>query len=434
MHADEQFGAYQSEVNRNVRRNFSLNALDGILFTFGFAFVDLASVIPAFVRRLGGSDFLISLIPAAQAIGWMTPQIFISNYVEGLRRKKPYVIAVGAWERLPHLAVIALCFLLGSSHPGLLMAVCVLGVLAAALAFGFVSPAWFDLVAKVTPVQHRGKLSAMKIGLGTLLGVGAGVIVEWVLAQSQIPFPQNYGWLFIMALFLMSLSLLFLAFLREPVYPVQTESVKLRHYLAKLPTILKTDRNFRNFLAATFLQRATIIAVAFYVINGLDKFDLPDRWVGRFTVSIMAGRFLATPVFGYLGDKYGHKINLVIGALGHLTAAILAILAPNEWWYLSVFAFISVGFSSSQVSRFNMVVEFCDPERRPTYLALSNSALVPTGLIALLGGVLAGVVGYNGLFVAAGLFALGSALCMIFTVHEPRKLCREVPTASYAEL
>ena len=377
MQDHERFDAYHNEVSQNVRRNFRLNALDGILFTFGLAFIDPASVLPAFIRRLGGSNFLIAIIPAAQTIGWMTPQIFVSNFVERLRQKKPYVLAVGAWERLPLLLVIALCFLLGNSQPTLLLSVTLAAFFTTALAFGFVNPAWFDLVAKVTPSRHRGKLFALKVGAGTLLGVGAGLGVERIL-RSPVAFPQNYGWLFVLAFLFMSLSLVCLTFVREPVYPIRTPQVKLKHYLSTLPAIVKEDRNFRSFLAATFFHRATIVAVAFYAINGLEKFGLPDRWVGRFTIFVMVGRLVATPVFGFLGDKLGHKINLVIGSLAHLAAAVLAIIAPEEWWYLPVFALVSVGFSSMEVSRFNIVVDFCDPRRRPTYVALSNSLLAST--------------------------------------------------------
>jgi predicted MFS family arabinose efflux permease len=46
----------------------------------------------------------------------------------------------------------------------------------------------------------------------------------------------------------------------------------------------------------------------------------------------------------------------------------------------------------------------------------------PTGIVALLGGAFANVLGYNGLFVIAGLLALSSAVCLIFAVREPRKL------------
>jgi MFS family permease len=419
--SEEHFDAYRTEVTENVRRNFSLNALDGILFTFGLAFIDPASVLPAFIRRLGGSDFLISIIPAAQTIGWMAPQIFVSNFVERLRRKKPYILAVGAWERLPLLFVVAVVFCLRNADPTFLLAVGLGAFFATALAFGFASPAWFDLVAKVTPVRHRGKLSALRVGVGTLLGIGAGVTVEWIL-QSRISFPQNYGWLFAIAFVFMSLSLLSLSFLREPVYPVRTPKVRLKNYLSALPKIVREDTNFRNFLAATFLQRATIIAVAFYAINGLEKFALPDKWVGRFTISVMLGRLVSTPVFGFLGDKFGHKRNLVIGSIAYFAAAVLAIGAPNEWWYLPVFALVSVGFSSMRVSRLNMAVEFCDPRRRPTYVALSNSLLVPAGFVALAGGLLVKLVGYDGLFVLAGLFAMLSALCMVLGVREPRKL------------
>ncbi|NQT82330.1 MFS transporter [bacterium] len=433
MQADKQFEGYYAEVNKNVRRNFSLNALDGVLFTFGFAFMDFASVLPVFIRRLGASPFLISIIPAAHALGWMTPQIFISNYVERLRRKKPYVLAVGAWERLPFLFVIAVCFLLGSSHQAVLLSVCLGAVFTSALAFGFVNPAWFDLVAKVTPVDRRARLSALKMGIGTLLGIGAGWTVEWVLDQSQIPFPRNYGWLFVMAFFFMSLSLLALVFVREPVYPLPTKRIPLGKYLSRLPSILKEDTNFRNFLVATFFHRATIVAVAFYAINALEKFALPDKWVGRFTVSIMFGRLVVTPVFGFLGDRFGHKINIVIGSVAHIAAAILAIAAPNEWWYLPVFALVSVGFCSHEVSRFNMVVEFCEARRRPTYVALSNSLLGPIALIALLGGALVGTVGYDGLFAIAAFFALASCLCLIFSVREPRKHPHPAPASAWGE-
>jgi len=424
MEQNNGFDAYHAEAIQNVRRNFLLNSLDGILFTFGFAFIDPASVVPAFIRRLGGSDFLISLIPAAQAIGWMTPQIFISNFVERLRWKKPYVVALGVWERLPYLSVVPLCFLFGSSHPTLLLWACLGGFFAAPLVSGFDSPAWFDLVAKVTPLRQRGRLSAVKIALGTLLGVGAGWIVERVLDHSHIPFPENYAWLFVMAVFLMGLSLLCISFVREPLYPVENRREKLRDYLSKIPAILKKEKNFRNFIIGTFLQRATVISLAFYSINGLVKFQLPDKWVGTFTVCIMGGRLLVTPVFGFLGDRYGHKINLVVGSLAYLGASVLAIFAPNKWSYLPVFALFSTGYSSDLVSRFNMAVEFCTPERRPTYVALSNTLLGPTGILALLGGLMVPVIGYNGLFVISGLFALSSALWMIAAVREPRKLPR----------
>ncbi len=433
MHSEKTFEAYRHEVRQNVRWNFLFNSLDGILFVLALAFIEPGSVLPAFIRRLGGSDFLVSVIPAAQAMGWMTPQIFISNFVERLSRKKPFVVGMGVVERLPYLSIIALCFLLASSQHLVLLVVCLSAIFGAALASGFNSPGWFDMVTKVTPLRHRGKLSAVRMTVGTLLGIGAGWVVEWVLDQSHISFPRNYGFLFVTALFFMSLSLVCMASVREPVYPGRHERLTLRNYLSKLPAILKKEKNFRNFLVGTFLQRATFIALAFYAINGLEKFGLPDKWVGRFTVSIMVGRVLATPVFGLLGDRFGHKINLVVGAVAHFAAAVFAITAPNEWSYLPAFALASVGVSADQVSRFNMVAEFCEPARRPTYIALSNSLLGPTACIVLLGGAFVKTLGYDGLFVIAGLFALGSAACLVFGVREPRKFPHAAVVSSYKQ-
>jgi hypothetical protein len=46
-----------------VRRNFVLNVCDGAFFIFGLSFASRTSVLPLFVKRIGGDNLAVGLIP-----------------------------------------------------------------------------------------------------------------------------------------------------------------------------------------------------------------------------------------------------------------------------------------------------------------------------------------------------------------------------------
>ena len=67
------------------------------------------------------------------------------------------------------------------------------------------------------------------------------------------------------------------------------------------------------------------------------------------------------------------------------------------------------------------ILEFCAEEDRPTYIGLTNTLLAPVLIVApLLGGWLAGRIGYSNLFLIAAFFAAIGGLMMSFWVREPR--------------
>jgi MFS family permease len=69
----------------------------------------------------------------------------------------------------------------------------------------------------------------------------------------------------------------------------------------------------------------------------------------------------------------------------------------------------------------NMSIEFCADEDRPTYIGLTSTLLAPVSIVApLLGGALATVAGYAGLFVISALCGALGAMLMAFWVRDPR--------------
>ncbi|HEU5100549.1 MAG TPA: MFS transporter, partial [Roseiflexaceae bacterium] len=127
------------------------------------------------------------------------------------------------------------------------------------------------------------------------------------------------------------------------------------------------------------------------------------------------------PLWGLLGDRRGHKLVLVGGALALALAALTVWLAPSWPWLVLAFTLLGAFLAADSASLLNIILEFCADEDRPTYIGLSNTLLAPvTALAPLLGGWLAAALGFSPMFVLAALLAGVGAALLIVLVREPR--------------
>ena len=418
---------YKEEVRRNFTRNFLANVFDGALVLFAYSLISVPTVLPAFVRRLGGSNLLIGLIPGIYMLGWFMPQIFVSNYIERLDRKKGFVLVWSLGQRLPWLLLGLSLFLWDNSR--LVLGLFFLFFSISAFSVGAMTPAWVDLYAKAMPVKRRGRFAGLRSLIGNLLGIFGGWMIGQALGDTTT--LRGYAILFLLSFLIFCCA--FGAFLlnRESSYPIRKKPVGHREYFRGLPHILRTDLNFRRFVVAYVLLSLGTMANAFLAVNGLDRFGLMDAAVGRYTMITMAGQMLGTFVFGLLADAYGNKVNFSIAAALWIVACMIATFAASPHLYQMIFALTALTMSAMLVSRNNIVVEFCRPEDRPTYLALSSIAVAPFVFAGpLIGAVLADAWGYNAVFLAAGSVTLVGLLVLLFWVQEPRKLVlhNDLPT------
>src|SRR6185503_18201816 len=85
------------------------------------------------------------------------------------------------------------------------------------------------------------------------------------------------------------------------------------------------------------------------------------------------------------------------------------------------FVLLGLAIAGDEVSKFNIVLEFAPPEEQPTYIGLTNTLLTPvTTLAPLIGGWLAALAGFQGLFLVATVVASLGGLLLTFWVQEPR--------------
>ena len=409
-------------VARNLPWNFSVNLIDIMFITLGLSLISRETIMPLFVSEMTDSKIAIGLIPATYSLGYYLPQLLTASHAESLKRKLPFVALIGGLlERGPYLLIGLAIWAFATRSTGLTLALFYLLLASTAFGNGIATPAWFTMIGKVLPVQRRGIFFGLSGGLGALMGIVGAHFVGQIL--ETLPYPDNYAWLFLIAFIFCAISWVGLALNREPESLVTKKQVPLVRYLQQLPSVLRANMNYRRFLISYGVSRLGAMAVGFFVVFGNTNFELSGTQVGLLTAILIGSQAVMNVVWGWVGDKLGHKIVLTVSAFVLALAALVASMTTSETSLIIVFILLGAAIASDNVSKFNIVLEFAVPEDQPTYIGLTNTLLAPVvGLGPLLGGWLATVLEYRAMFlIAAVVSVMGGALLLIW-VREPRTI------------
>jgi MFS family permease len=412
--------SFDREIARHVRWNFTVNIIDVSFITFGISLISRETVMPLLISKLTSSTVAIGLLPAIYTLGISLPQLIGAGMTEALPRKKPLVILVGAFgERLPYLLAGIAVLLLAQSTPLLALIAILFMFGLSGTAAGFATPAWFDMIAKVIPLQRRGLFTGLSHGLGALMGVAGAAVIGIVLERAA--YPQNFAILFGIAFLAMIISWVGISLTREPASVSIRPRVSLRHYFRELPAILAGDRNYARYLLSMLVVRAGTMAGGFLIVYGAQRFQLGGAEIGLLTAVLIGCQAILNPLWGTLGDRRGHKRVLVGGALALALATFVGCIMPSWPWLIVSFILIGAFISADSASFLTILPEFCRDEDRPTYIGLTNTLMAPVAALApLVGGWLAAQFGFPTMFACASCMAAIGATLLWRWVREPR--------------
>jgi MFS family permease len=412
----------QQYVEKHFLWNFTVNAMDISFVTLAFNMVSQATILPLLVNDLTDSKIAVGLIPAIFSLGFLLPQLFTAGHAESLRRKKPFIVlwsAIG--ERTPYLVAGVAILLYAGNTPLLALGLIYLSLLVANGAAGALNPAWYDMIAKVIPANRRGLWIGVGSGGGAFMGIAGAALAGWFL--THFAFPLKYALCFFTATLFQFLSWTCLSLTREPESETVKEHKGLREYFKKLPAVLKRDRNYLVFLTSRSVMNLGTMAAGFYIVYGAEHFSLSGAQVGGLTALLTGVQAVLNLTLGAIGDRHGHKVVLMAGALAMALAALTALVwqAPAALWV--IFILLGAALSADSVAGFSIIIEFGSPEDRPTYIGLTNTLLAPArSLSPILGGWLAASLGYSWLFAAALVASTVSVVMMYGWLKEPRHI------------
>jgi MFS family permease len=382
------------------------------------SFLGNTTIVPLFISKLTPSMLPIGYAAMLAQAGWFLPQLFTANWVEQMPRRKPVAVNLGlVLERLPVL-FLALTALLAGRWTGLALASFLIMYTWNRLGGGVIATAWQDLIARVIPLERRGLFWGLTTAIGAALGFGGAALSAWLL--TAYAFPTNFAIVFSLAAVILLGGWFFSALIREPAYPVSAPKQGQREFLRHLPQLIRQDRPFRRFLVARMLLTLSVMGLGFITVAAVQRWGVADGTVGLYTGVLLLGQTVGNLTFGLLADRRGHKSSLEWAGVAYCLAFALAWLSPDAAWYYLVFFLLGAGQGIVIVSGILVVLEFCEPQRRPTYVGLTNTAVGLVGVTGpLVAAWLAGV-DYGLLFAICAAISLMAWVAMRWWVQEPR--------------
>jgi MFS family permease len=405
-------------IRTHLRYNVTMNLLDGTLFGLALGFASFSTIIPLFVSQLTESAILIGLAPAFHSIGWQLPQLFNAGQIARAREYKPMVLRNTIHERAPFLVLGITAFLIPWIGIQTALLVTFLALAWQGIGGGFTANPWTSLVSKIIPPESRGTFFGVQGALVNLAMSGAAIGAGYLL--DTVAFPNNFAISFFIGSLLLVGSFVAIAQTREPRDEEKVVSEEQVHFWEDAKAILKRDPNFNWFLVTRFLFQFMMMGAGFYILLGVRRFDMDAVTAGYLTATLTLTQTVANAGMGWLGDKIGHRVMLLTGAVASAAGSILAWFAPSIMWMYPAFILAGIGNVAMWTIGITFTVGFGSDSERPTYIGLSNTLITPATILApIIGGWMIDSFGFEPTFAVSAFFGLLSAIILFFIVKDP---------------
>jgi MFS family permease len=226
----------------------------------------------------------------------------------------------------------------------------------------------------------------------------------------------------LIAFVFLTISWVFLSFTREP---ADHEKVIEEHpipFWQNAGRILKRDKNFNWFLSARVLSQFATMGFAFYIVYALRRFHMDAITAGYLTATLTIAQTVANAGMGWMGDRVGHRLMLIIGAASATLSSLLAWFAPSLAWFFPIFVLSGFANVAIWTNGMTMTVDFSDETERPFYIGLTQTLTAPATILApIIGGSIADVQGFVSTFAWSTMLSIVMLGILIFLVKEPRK-------------
>ncbi len=409
---------------RNEKRSFWLLVANGALMMSAMTFVSSDLVLPAFVQTLSTSSVMVGLAGALMRIGWAWPQVFISRVVEPMPRKMPMFVTAGTVRTLMWIALGLLTMWMGAGRPSVLIVTFMVMYGLATSCTGITNVPWMDIIGKSVPSSDRARMFAVRRLAGGGTAMLSGALISWMLSdRSGLTFPDNYATLFVLSGVGTGLSILAFSRIREPIQQKKRgKTLPLGEYLQVGIGLLREDLNYRRLCILQFLWAFSMMATPFYVPFALTELGMDVSVVGLFVAVMQFSSIFSNVIWAWVGQKKGNHALLSIGTW-FLTFSILIPLtvrwvppidvAMFGWagsdgafdlcvgYYALTFVFTGFAMSGMFTGRMTYVLDIAPEDRRPTYTSFMNAAMLPQGVLPVLGGWLVALVSYENMFVVS---------------------------------
>ncbi|WP_047547870.1 MFS transporter [Psychroserpens sp. Hel_I_66] len=375
----------------HVTRNYFLILLSSTLTKLGDTLSNPKTVLTWLMSYVNAPVSLISLVVPIRESGSMIPQIALTKYIN----KKPirkWVWVIGSCLQFVAIASIGFITLLfkGTLAGWLIL----LAVVVFSLSRSMCSVTSKDVLGKSIPKTRRGTLKGYTVSVSGVLVLLAGLYMLYKSkSDATIDFYSN-------VVFFASVMWLFGAIIYSrikefPQAVSEEKESKNKDVVSKLE-LLKTDKQFRDFVIARSLLLCSALTAPYYVVLAQTNIGKESYLLGLFIIANGIASIISAPFWGRFSDRSSKNVMavsvLIASALGIIAYFIISFsetLKSTLWIYPLAFFILGIAHGGVRLGRKTYVVDMAKGNERTNYVAVSNTVI---GMILLVTGGLSALV------------------------------------------
>ena len=409
------------DINNQDRHNLILNCAHEFFWGIGLSFHTVYAIIPLFLKQLGAPQGICLSVAGLWSILVAFPQLFTAIIGRNIKNIKRTVIGVHIFAMPPifFAGFIFAFFAPSGPYSWVLYYIC---FILYGIGIGIIIPIWTEFLNHTFSINKRGKYLGISFAWNSIGGFFGGFAVRLVL-NSNIPFPQNFGWGFLIFFTCILIGTILFKWYHIKLDRNNHKNRSINDFLSETKSIIKTNFNFRNYLISRMFLTANYPAISLYAVYTQNKFDFDISEAGVFVIINVIASGAGSLLSGWIGDLYGHKNSILLSFISYLMALLVALLANNMFHVYIIFLFLGLGLGAFMPSAMNLIYKFADGGDNKIYMALTDTILAPFTLLAItIVGSISEFINMEIILMGIGVFLLIGIFIMIFFVDDPSNM------------
>lgn len=389
-------------MNKQLKKSYGIFIWHGFFLTLTMSMIDFNTVFPSLISTLVDSKIIFGLLYSIMLGAPKLFNIVFSHYMNSYDYRKKFLLGGIYLRAFSFLGMASFTYFFGKDNPELVIISFFFWVFIFSISGGFAGMSYSDIVGKTVEKDNRGKLYASKQFAASLAAFLGGMVVQNIFAGDSFSFPINYTLTLFIGFSGLIIASIAFWFIEEPPSVNKDEDIlSLKEYIKKVPSILKADKNFIQYIMVENMASFSRMLLPFYIVYARETFNIGTDYIGKYLLYQIAGTVLSNLLWGYISDRFNSKTVVRICILGGGTVPLIALALTPAGPEVFVIIFFLIGFlkSGRKVGFEPYLLNIAPDDRRTVYLGIRGTLNFMVVLLPLLGGVFIDYLGYIFTFV-----------------------------------
>lgn len=375
------------------RNNFLSFLWHGAFLALTVSFVEVNTIIPSMLIKMGGTPFLLGLLTTIMLGGASIAQLLFAGLLLNSTRKKKFLL-LGINLRI--IALFGLAFLFYTTtrvnnNTVILLIFLLISLFSFSGAFANIS--YTDLLGKTVKKESRKTFFTSKQIINSVGMLSSALIVRELLKMYE--FPHNYGLLFVIAGGLLLIaSLGFWKIIEKET--IISEHKRFFTFIKRIPSEIKKNPNLKQYLFITNTLGVGMSIPPFLILFAKEQFTLSAAFVGNLLFFITTGMLLAGLFLFKHAKRFTYKQLLFISLTLTTSTLLVAALTQNSARaYQLIFIISGMFIATYKVAIGGFLLEISNNENRIAYAGIAGAGSMLPLLSPLLAGAFIPNIGYT---------------------------------------